>query len=108
MNLIKRCDITDSNYQEIFDKESHHDHQIYTDEYGTIRWVPDETVNRLVENISLNYLCPLLVALGYDKNSEVYRKLYRDMGYSLFGYWEIFYWDVNNDKADEYTSPIHN
>jgi len=24
------------------------------------------------------------------------------MGYSLFGYWEVFYWDANNDIADEY------
>lgn len=31
------------------------------------------------------------------KNSEVYRKLYRDMGYSLYGYWEI-----NNEDAGEY------
>jgi hypothetical protein len=42
---------------------------------------------------------------GYTKNSEIYRKLYRDMGYSLSGYWEVFYWDVNNEKVDEY-NPI--
>ena len=35
-------------------------------------------------------------------NSEMWRKLYRDLGYSLFGYWEIFYWEANNEKAAEY------
>ena len=53
-------------------------------------------------NVIINDLIPLLDSLGYDKNSEVYRKLYRDMGYSLFGYWEVFYWVANNSEADKY------
>jgi hypothetical protein len=44
--------------------------------------------------------------MGYDKNSEVYRKLYRDIGYSLEGYWEIFYWEVNNPIASEYKHKV--
>jgi hypothetical protein len=28
--------------------------------------------------------------------------MYRDMGYSLYGYWEIFYWEMNNDYAQDY------
>ncbi len=28
--------------------------------------------------------------------------MYRDMGVSLFGYWEIFYWEMNNEKSQEY------
>jgi hypothetical protein len=24
------------------------------------------------------------------------------MGYSLSGYWEIFYWEVNNEDAEDY------
>lgn len=82
--------------------EEHHNHEIIEDEQGTWRWKENKDVNKILKNMSLNDLCPLLYFLGYGKNSEVYRKLYRDMGYSLSGYWEIFYWEVNNDKADEY------
>jgi hypothetical protein len=39
---------------------------------------------------------------GLDKNSDEYRKVYRDIGYSLDGYWEIFYWEVNNPIASKY------
>lgn len=56
----------------------------------------------VIEKIDLNTLVLLLNHLGYGKNSEVYRQLYRDMGYSLYGYWEIFYWEVNNPDANEY------
>ena len=40
----------------------------------------------------------------FTKNSEEWRKLYRDIGYSLYGYWEIFYWDMNNEDAADYRS----
>jgi hypothetical protein len=32
--------------------------------------------------------------------------MYRDMGYSLFGYWEMFYWEINNNIAHEYKPNI--
>jgi hypothetical protein len=44
----------------------------------------------------------LFFKMGLTKNSEEVRKLYRDMGYSLSGYWEIFYWDMNNEDAHKY------
>ena len=28
------------------------------------------------------------------------------MGYSLGGYWEVFYWEVNNELAHKYKPPI--
>ena len=102
MKIIKREDIVVDEYKLILNKESHHDHEIVMDENGVLRWKENPTVNKIRENISLNDLCPLLSCMGYGKNSEVYRKLYRDMGYSLGGYWEIFYWEVNNEKASEY------
>lgn len=102
MELIKRKKIKDKTYREILDVETHHDHEIYKDEHGTLRWKENPAVTKLLKSISLNDLCPLLTQLGYGKNSEVYRKLYRDMGYSLYGYWEIFYWEVNNDDAADY------
>lgn len=102
---VKREDITDEIYREILDVETHHNHEIIEDENGTLRWKESPTVEYYLERISLNDLCPLLDTLGYGKNSEVYRKLYRDMGYSLFGYWEIFYWDANNENASKYRIP---
>jgi hypothetical protein len=88
-------------YQEMLQREAHHQHIIVEDN-GVIRWQASPTVEALLGSISLNRLCPLLEVLGYGKNSEVYRKLYRDMGYSLCGYWEVFYWEVNNEECDEY------
>ncbi len=99
---VRRSSIKDETYQEIFAAETHHKHQIIKDDCGTLRWKQNQDVCMLLESISLNDLCPLLCCLGYDKNSEVYRKLYRDMGYSLFGYWEVFYWEANNPKARYY------
>lgn len=88
-------------YRTILETESHHDHEIV--EIGsTLRWKENPTVNHILKNISLNDLCPLLESLGHGKNSEVYRKLYRDMGYPLNGYWEIFYWETNHEDACSY------
>lgn len=101
METVKRENVP-NDYREMMDKESHHDHEIIKDEHGTIRWKKDDNVCGLLDRISLNDLVPLLQLLGYGKNSEVYRKLYRSMGYSLNGYWEIFYWDANNPEAAEY------
>jgi len=102
MKTINRNEIEVEDYQEIFKKESHHTHEVIEDKNGIIRWKENKTAKVFLKNISLNDLCPLLSTLGYGKNSEVYRKLYRDIGYSLSGYWEIFYWDMNNDDADSY------
>lgn len=93
---IKREDITDETYREILDCETHHNHSIIEDEGGTYRWKKNPRVRELVDKCGLNELVELLFSMGYDKNSEVFRKMYRDMGYSLYGYWEIFYWEMNN------------
>lgn len=66
----------------------------------------DNAVRKMVDKIGLNEIYQLFDSLGLNKNSELIRKMYRDMGYSLFGYWEIFYWEANNDIADEYV-PLH-
>ena len=100
--IISRDDITVENYRLILDKETHHNQEIIEDKNGTLRWKENKDVEHYLKNISLNDLCPLLISLGFDKNSEVYRKLYRDMGYSLNGYWEIFYWEWNNEDSEDY------
>jgi len=88
----------------ILDVETHHEHEIIRTHNGGLRWKAKPEVDKLigVGKINLNDLIPLFYYLGYDKNSEVYRQLYRDMGYTLDGYWEIFYWEVNNPQVDEY------
>ena len=106
MKIIKRNKITEETYREILDVETHHDHEIYEDNEGKLHWKENPKTREILSKISLSDLCQLLNALGYGKNSEVYRKLYRDMGYSLSGYWEIFYWEVNNEDASEYV-PQH-
>lgn len=102
--VVERDQIKDHTYITIFINEQHHDHKIIRDENGTLRWKENPSVRKAIDTkrVDLNELLVLFHHLGYDKNSEVYRKLYRDMGYSLYGYWEIFYWEVNNPKAGKY------
>lgn len=101
MSYLKRSEIKIDNYQEIFKKESHHSHNIVMID-GVIRWKKNLLVGMMADKIGLNDLVIILYEKGYDKNSEVYRQLYRDIGYSLSGYWEIFYWEMNNEACDEY------
>ena len=89
-------------YAEIMARETHHEHEIIRDKNGTLRWKENPTVNQILERVNLNDLWILLSTMGLDKNSEAIRNLYRDMGYSLSGYWEIFYWEANNENAHLY------
>lgn len=103
--VVTRAEVRkiDKTYRLMLKTEKHHKHEIIKDEHGTLRWKENPTVRELIgKKINLNDLWVLFSSLGYGKNSEVTRQLYRDMGYSLFGYWEIFYWDWNNEIADEY------
>jgi hypothetical protein len=76
-------------------------HNIIKDEHGTLRWEPDPVINMLYEAgmIKLN---PLADHIPNFKNDPRIRDLYRRMGYSVCGYWEVFHWEVNNELADEY------
>lgn len=102
MRIVKREDITEETYREVLDIETHHDHVIVEDERGILRWKQNKEVRDLVDKMNLNDIVELFSLLGYGKNSEIFRKMYRDMGYSLNGYWEIFYWEVNNENAADY------
>jgi len=42
---------------------------------------------------------------GVTKNDEEWRDAYRKIGYSLSGYWEVFYWNANNEDAEAYDYP---
>ncbi|MDB4301964.1 hypothetical protein N9924_00205 [bacterium] len=102
MKTVSREEIKVEDYQNIFSKESHHDHEIIETDSGVLRWKKNPVVDFLVDFGDLNEIVRELHNDGHDKNSELYRQLYRDMGYSLSGYWEVFYWDWNNEEAEEY------
>lgn len=114
---IKREDLPED-YAEMMQTETHHDHRIIRTENGSIRWEANPATEMLLEMIAkdavsktnhigmnLNDVVGKLISKGLYKNSETYRQLYRDMGYSLNGYWEIFYWEANNEEADQYKQP---
>ena len=86
-------------YKLIVDTEIHHNHEIIKDKNGILRWKENKTVSFLFDNnmLDLNNIIINMYNKGYNKNSEEYRQLHRDLGYSLSGYWEIFYWEVNNE-----------
>lgn len=102
MKTIERKTLIDHEYfGDIIRRESHHDHPIVEVD-GIPRWKENPEVSEYVGKIGLNDIIGLFMSMGYTKNSEVWRKLYRDIGYSLSGYWEVFYWNWNNEDADEY------
>lgn len=101
MKTISRNQLTQQNHLEIINKENHHNHEII-EHNGIYRWKVDPTIDYLVHQMDFNELIMNLYKNGHDKNSEMFRKIYRDIGYSLDGYWEIFYCQVNNEKANEY------
>ena len=95
----------DNFYADVLKHEAHHNHEIV--QVGEVwRWKEDETIRELVDKCGVNELTVLFRFLGYDKNSEIYRHMYRSMGYSLYGYWEIFYWEMNNEDESAYPSQI--
>lgn len=77
-----------------------HERRIIQDEHGTIRWESDPLICMLFDSEALDL--NTLFANGANKNDPLVRDLYRRLGYSLSGYWEVFYWDVNHEEWDEY------
>ncbi len=105
MEVISKSDKRLILYKEILKKESHHDHKIYLDEFNTLRWKPDNLTKLLVNLTDFNVIIGDLVINDYDKNSEEYRLLYRNIGCSLSKYWKIFYCEVNNPILNSYRQP---
>jgi hypothetical protein len=104
MVTIVQRDLVPEDYQDMLKTEAHHNHPIVLVD-GVLRWQADPFVCELYEAIGLNEIVHQFYKNGLNKNSEVWRELYRKMGYSLSGYWEIFYWEVNNESAGEYKPP---
>lgn len=101
MKLINYNDIKYDFIREICSIETH-EHQIIQDKNGELRWLPNELYIESIKDKNFNDVVMELISRGLDKNCEEYRKVYRDIGYSLMGYWEIFYLEVNNTIASEY------
>ena len=85
----------------MLETEQHHGHEIVNIN-GRLRWKEYPVVSQIVDDCHLNKIIILFLILGIRKNSEAYRKLYRYMGYSLNGYWKVFYCSINNPKAHKY------
>lgn len=99
-------------YAEVIRGETAHDHVLIENEHGTYRWKRDEKRELEIMNyfgaIDLNDVVSewykdskhqLRSPSGTHSNDPLVRELYRCIGYSLSGYWEVFYWEVNNDAA---------
>jgi hypothetical protein len=104
MSLLDR-DKLPSDYTEMMATEGHHNHEI-VEVSDVIRWKENEGVRELVTMCDLGRMISDMEANGIGKNHEEYRRLYRNMGCSLSRYWEIFYWDLNNEDADKYVQPV--
>ncbi len=102
MKIINPEELTNKFHIEIIKTEHHHCHQIFEDQFGILRWVPNiDYINSNI-NKNLNEVVKEMLERGLDKNCEEYRKVYRYIGYSLIGYWDIFYWEFNNPIAPLY------
>lgn len=88
-------------YEEVLERETIHD--LVVDEHGTIRWAECPAREKEIMNIfGATDLNDLFGRCRADKNDPLIRELYKCMGYSLYGYWEVFFWEMNNPRADEY------
>jgi hypothetical protein len=77
-------------------------HELYIDDHGVLRWVKNyEKEQEIMDEFGASDLNQLF-ARGADKNDPRIRELYKHIGYSLSGFWEIFYWEVNNPQAYKY------
>lgn len=106
LKIVQPNEITSDTYIAMLKREPH-GHLLVKDSQGKICFLADTKIIALVKIMGLNGIIQLFTRYGLTKNSEIYRKLYRDMGYSLYGYWEIFYCELNNEDADEYKYSCH-
>lgn len=89
-------------YKEILRREKHF-HPIIVNEHGTYRWLANEQRAREMMKEYFNaHDYNTMFFNGAHPNDPIVREIYRHSGYSIFGYWEVFYWEANNEEADEY------
>lgn len=91
MKIIDRKDITSEIYKEMFEKEAHHNHEIIEYDNGDYTWKPNPDRGEISFEM-----------INYYKNNdlEAWKRLCRDAGFSLYGYWYEFYQHKNNKLID--------
>lgn len=111
----------DEDYAHILNTEaSIHNHQLVLDDNArdsgrVLRWERDPLIDEMFHrgwfdlNAIMGGYCKTYAGITAKisparivKNDPLVRELYRRMGISLFGYWETFYWDINNPYAEEF------
>lgn len=97
---VSRDEIEYKIWDDICETESHHDHKIVRVD-GRLRW--EQTLD--YSNIDINKKWEDWYKAGLTKNSEEPREFCRSIGYSLYGYWELFYWEGNNPNVMDYKQP---
>jgi len=92
----------DEEYAKVLEREEL-GYDLYIDNANVLRWVPNpERVEEIMNEFGAKDLNDLFGRCNADKNDPKIRELYKAMGYSLSGFWEIFYWEVNNEDAWAY------
>jgi len=105
MEQVSRIEIAliNDEYKDVMYGERFHNHNIITGEDGRLRWEADpEKEQAIMDEFGAEDLNDLFGRCRADKNDPKVRELYRWIGYSIFGYWEVFYWEVNNEDVDEW------
>jgi hypothetical protein len=82
-----------SDFFVMMEYEAHHDHEIIMDNAGMLRWKDDPEVRKLLIEYGgcTDNIIQVIRGMGYDNNSEVLRKFYRDCGLMLVEYFDILY-----------------
>jgi len=94
-----------ADYELVLSREEKDGHELYIDEHDTLRWVEHPIrAQEIMDSFRAKDMNELFMN-GADKNDPIVRELYKCIGYSLCGFWEIFYWEVNNERANEYVAP---
>lgn len=92
----------DEEYSYVLEREFV-DCELYVDSHYVIRWKKNpEREKEIMKMYGAKDLNDLFGRGGVSKNDPIIRELYKVIGYSLYGFWEIFYWEVNNPRQVEY------
>jgi len=89
-------------YAEVLAREEF-GYDLIIDQHDTLRWKANpQRENEIMNEFGATDLNDLFGRCRADKNDPKIRELYKAMGYSLYGFWEVFYWEVNNEDAWAY------
>ncbi|MBD0788135.1 hypothetical protein HUO09_17410 [Vibrio sp. Y2-5] len=93
-----------SDYSNLLLREAGNSHPIILAENGGYFWKENPSVANLISQVGLNNVCHLLLTMGFDQNSDVYKQLYRNLGVSLSRYESVIYQDEEKSKIEVLTN----